>query len=290
MRRAAEFAGYNLAKKNDYYSPLPTESDLIRNVDRWNRPSALTGIEYDTDSFKALLESLIAEYGDELAELPSHDEIVQSGIGLGYAASEAAVLYMMIRSRRPRRYLEVGSGVSTVYAARAAARNADVGYPVELSCVEPFPSRQLRGLPGITLRVDEVQDVDLATFRELAAGDILFIDSSHVVKIDGDVPYLFLEVLPNLQPGVLIHIDDVHFPYNTPYPAEHWVLRQSSYPPIWPKYWTEAMLLQALLCFSDGFRIAMSLPLIRHHDPTYLAEQTPFASPAGSAIWLEKMG
>src|SRR5262249_33139884 len=89
----------------------------------------------------------------------------------------------------------------------------------------------------------QVQNVDLTTFQKLERDDVLFIDSSHVLKIDGDVPFLYLEVLPSLSAGTVVHIHDVPFPYNIPYPPDLWVFQ------VWPVWWNEAMVVQSFLCF-----------------------------------------
>jgi hypothetical protein len=118
---------------------------------------------------------------------------------------------------------------------------------------------------------------------------VLFIDSSHVLKIDGDVPFLYLEVLPRLNRGVVIHIHDVPFPYNVPYPARLWVFGRP-----WPMLWNEAMVVQALLCGNRDFRITMSTPLIRHVDEAFLQQRIPFYETIDqnpntfSSLWLEK--
>jgi hypothetical protein len=91
-----------------------------------------------------------------------------------------------------------------------------------------------------------------------------------VVKIDGDVPHLYLEVVPRLAPGVLVHAHDVHFPYNVPHPAEQYVARRK-----WGWYWTEAMLIQAFLAFNRDFQIVYSAPLLRHQDEDFLRATTP---------------
>ena len=85
----------------------------------------------------------------------------------------------------------------------------------------------------------------MSFFGQLQKDDVLFIDSSHVLKIDGDVPFLYLEVLPTLNVGVVVHIHDVPFPYNIPYPPQLWVFSQE-----WPMLWNEAMVVQAFLSFN----------------------------------------
>jgi hypothetical protein len=95
--------------------------------------------------------------------------------------------------------IEVGSGFSSLIAAEAAAKNRSSA----LICIEPFPREFLRQrFPGLNSLIEKkVEDLDLDFFSQLGPGDILFIDSSHTVKIGGDVNYLFLEKLPRLKPG-----------------------------------------------------------------------------------------
>ena len=135
-----------------------------------------------------------------------------------------------------------------------------------------------------------MQDVPLARFEELEAGDVLFIDSSHALKIDSDVAFLFLEVLPRVKPGVIVHIHDVHFPWNGPYPADTWLFGER-----WPVYWNEAMVVQTFLAFNDSFRVELSTPMVRHHDEAFLtsrfADYTPVADDPNppSSLWLRRV-
>ena len=134
-----------------------------------------------------------------------------------------------------------------------------------------------------------MQSVDASLFQTLQSNDILFIDSSHVLRIDGDVPHLFLEVLLSLGTGVIVHVHDVPFPYNIPYPPELWIFGQK-----WPMFWNEAMVLQAFLCCNSDFEIVLSTPLIRYFDEAFLrrkiatyqsVEENPNAF---SSIWLKR--
>jgi predicted O-methyltransferase YrrM len=287
LQRALEAVGLNVARTKDYYSPLPRVRDLKAHRSRWCRPSAMRGVVYDSARMKACLSALISKYSGELEELPAYGTIMP--YGPGYTDTDGLVLYMMIRESKPRRYVEVGSGMSTYYCSLAAKRNAAEDQPVEITCIEPNPHPELRSLPGIRLREREVQDEDLEVFAALGPRDVLFIDSSHILRLDGDIPFLYLEVLPALAPGVLVHIHDVPFPYNFPFPAETWILSQT-----WPVYWNEAMMLQAFLAFNREFEITMSLPLLRFEDEEFLKrtvpnyqtlEQQPYPC---SSIWLRR--
>jgi len=124
-----------------------------------------------------------------------------------------------------------------------------------------------------------VQTVPVAQFKQLEANDVLFIDSSHVVKIGSDVNYLFLEVLPRLRPGVIVHIHDIFLPNEYP---RAWVLEQC-------RFWTEQYLLQAFLSFNSDFEIVFANSYMgrRHAD---MMKATFPNSPwwGGGSFWMRR--
>ncbi len=203
-------------------------------------------------------------------------------------------LFAMIRKLRPARYFEVGSGLSTYYCSLARKQNREEGTDTKITCIEPYPFAKLNEIEQIELIVKEVQDVPLSAFDSLASGDVLFIDSSHILRLDGDVSYLFLEVLPRLAPGVYIHVHDIPFPYNIPYPPEYWTFLEDPQSLHWPMYWNEAMLLQALLAFSPAFEVVLSVPMIRHFEEDFVRKTLPIYKSVSeekntfSSIWLRR--
>ncbi|MCW2786697.1 MAG: hypothetical protein JWP74_3214 [Marmoricola sp.] len=283
--------GLNIVAKKDYYSTLPVLADIEASRERWDRPSQLAGIEIDFMSLEKNLGILTDNWEDEFREVaPDHAANAAKGFGPGYPAFDARTLYYKIREHKPARYLEVGSGLSTYYASLAAAKNADEGSPMSITCIEPYPYDALRTIDGFDLIEGFVQDVPVERFEELEAGDVLFIDSSHALKIDSDVAYLFLEVLPRIKPGVLVHIHDVHFPYNTPYPADFWLFGER--PPV---YWNEAMVVQAFLAFNTAFEVQLSTPMVRHYDEQFLLDRFPDYTELAedpnppSSLWLQRV-
>jgi len=287
---AMDKCGFVVARKSDYYSPLPSRRRLKSTMARWARPSSLAGIEYDLPEMKTILAELIRSYDQEFMSLPPYEELLQIGFGPGYTHLDARVLYSMLRANKPSRYLEIGSGLSTYYASLAAQRNAAEGYPMEITCIEPYPFEALTTITGIKLIQAEVQDIGLDLFTSLGANDVLFIDSSHAIRLDGDVPFLFLEVLPVLKNGVLIQIHDIPFPYHCPYPPDYWI-----YKAVWPMWWNESILLHALLCGNNAFEIVLSAPLIRFHDEAFLLRLVPGYQTIEeqpntfSSIWLRRV-
>lgn len=283
--------GFNIVKKDDYYSTLPVLAEIEQTRARWDRPSALVGIDLDVPAMTATLTGLASRWDEEFTAVTG-DYLANTtkGFGPGYPQLDARTLYFMLREHKPARYLEIGSGLSTYYASLAAARNADEGSPLQITCVEPYPFDALRTVDNFELVEGFVQDVPLSTFEALEAGDVLFIDSSHALKIDSDVAFLFLEVLPRLKPGVLVHIHDVHFPYNGPYPADTWLFGER-----WPVYWNEAMVVQIFLAHNSAYQVLLSTPMIRHEQEDVLtglfADYVPVAKDGNppSSLWLERV-
>jgi hypothetical protein len=290
VRRLFARLGFNIVKRADYYSTLPVLEEIEPTRSRWDRPSALAGLDVDVAGMKKRLEELAERWEDDYAQFAG-DHLVneQAGFGPGYPQFDARTLYYMLREHKPARYLEVGSGLSTYYATLAGRRNADEGSPLQITCVEPYPFPALSALPGFDLVEGFVQDVPVSRFEQLEDGDVLFIDSSHALKIDSDVAYLFLEVLPRVKPGVFVHIHDVPFPYNVPYPADTWLFGER-----WPVYWNEAMVVQTFLAFNSEFEILLSTPMIRHADEDFLtdrfADYLPVATDPNppSSLWLRR--
>lgn len=283
--------GYNIVKKADYYSVLPVLSEIEATRERWEKPSALTGVDIDVAVLEKNLGTLADSWEEEFCrETGDYIANTRRGFGPGYPQFDARTLYYMLREHKPKRYLEVGSGLSTYYTSLAAKKNAEEGSPLQITCIEPYPFDTLRTIEGFELVEGFVQDVPLERFEELEAGDVLFIDSSHALKIDSDVAFLFMEALPRVKPGVIVHIHDIHFPYNHPFPADYWLFGER-----WPVYWQEVMLVQAFLAFNDSFEVLLSTPMVRHHDEDFLINRFENYQPLSqdlnppSSLWLKRI-
>ncbi|MGH7802764.1 MAG: class I SAM-dependent methyltransferase [Candidatus Binatia bacterium] len=145
---------------------------------------------------------------------------------------DAAALYSILRWKAPRRYLEIGSGVSTTFVRRAIR---DGKLATRITSIDPSPRREIDALCDEVVR-RPLEEVPLETFDSLEPGDVLFVDSSHHAFMNSDVTVVFLEVLPRLRPGLLVQIHDVFLPYD--YPAAAW-------PTL--RFYSEQYLLAAML-------------------------------------------
>lgn len=189
---------------------------------------------------------------------------------------DAAAAYALVRHCCPRRIVEVGSGHSTRFLARAIA---DGGLSTALTAIDPAPRADLTGLPVHLLR-QPVQQVDPAIFSPLRAGDMLVIDSSHVLMPGTDVDLLLNRVLPSLPPGVLVHVHDVFLP--------------DGYPRAWRWRGYNEQLAVAALIQGGGWRLVWS----SHHVITRMtarlrghvaSELDCPADAVESSLWLEKL-
>lgn len=234
---------------NFSYNPIPDTGRLARKPGLWDSPSELVGLEMNVEGQLALLRSVFPLYAAECA-FPDRETALPYDYHAAngrFGVLSASVLHCLIRHFVPQRIVEVGSGWSTLVAARACRMNQEQGKNSELIVVDPYPGLIIRqGFPGLArLFEQKVEDTALDFFSRLQDRDILFIDTNHVVKTGGDVNFLFLEVLPRLSPGVLVHVHDIFFPFD--YPKEFVVERMNFY--------SEQYLLQAFLSYNRAFAV-----------------------------------
>lgn len=162
--------------------------------------------------------------------------------GVPYCAFDALALYTMIAEKRPKRYLEIGSGITTCWA-HLAKKNA--GLTMQIISIDPEPRAHIDGICNRIIR-DGLETCDPSIVDELEAGDILFFDGSHRSFMNSDVTVFFIDFLPRLKPGVLVHIHDINLPYDYPEWAKPW-------------YWNEQYML-AVYMMGNKARIDPVLP------------------------------
>jgi predicted O-methyltransferase YrrM len=241
--------GYHVTPVH-FFEPIPDTRNFPEGF--WGKQTGLPGVDLDDAAFLSLLSTFESHYRREYETFPkkptpsNRDFYLENGfLGPG----DAEVLYSMIRHFRPKRILEIGSGYTTLLMARALAENRreDNSRAANLLCIDPYPKDFVsQGGPDLAELVRKpLEEIPLETFESLGENDILFIDSTHVVRIGGDVTVLFLEILPRLAPGVLVHVHDIFLPEEYP---EAWVKGLG-------RYWNEQYLLQAFLVFNSGFRV-----------------------------------
>lgn len=250
-----------------YYEPQfdyrPTHKPLSQD-----RP--LPGIDWNIAEQVRLLATF--SFSQELADIPKEkgntlDFYMNNG---GFESGDAEYWYQLIRSIRPRRIFEVGSGNSTLMAIKAIRRNSEQepSYKCKHVCIEPYEMPWLEET-GVSVIRKKIEDVELSLFSELEENDILFIDSSHIIKPQGDVLCEYLELLPTLNLGVIVHVHDIFSPKN--YPKE-WVEDMV-------RFWNEQYMLEAFLSDNRSWKIIGALNFLHHNYYEQLKSVAPFLTP-----------
>lgn len=241
-REVCDRLGYQV-RSTHYYEPTYREIDLPSETDK---PRSLPGLDLREAAQLALLAR--CEFGAELTRIPrTKTAAVEYAYNNGsFEHGDAEMLYNIIRLHRPQRIIEIGSGQSTLMArlAIAANRSDDPSYRCEHLCIEPYEAPWLEQV-GVRVLRQRVEQVDLTLFDELQRNDILFIDSSHVIRPFGDVLFEFQEIVPRLADGVMVHVHDIFTPRDYP---DSWLRSER-------KLWNEQYLLESFLAFNNEFHV-----------------------------------
>jgi hypothetical protein len=272
------------ALRGHFDSPVPSIKEIKRREAQiWGEPPrTIEGIDLREDAQLALLETL-AQYSAQWV-FEAHEKaplrFYYENRFFGY--SDGILLFSMLRHLRPRKLIEVGSGFSSALILDTNDHYLDGA--LDCTFIDPYPRRLFSVMTERDHRQAKVlqkpvQEVDVALFEQLDAGDVLFIDSSHVCKTDSDVNYLYFHVLPRLRTGVYIHIHDIPYPFEYP---KDWVFNGRA--------WNEAYLLRAFLQYNSAFEIVIQNHFLYLFHLERLKQAMPLCTrgDAGS-IWLKKV-
>ena len=268
-----------------YYSPIADIREVRSRHDAiFAVPRSVAGIDLRVSEQL----DLAVELGELIEGHPFGDEpagALRYGFSnpfFGYG--DALVLYGMLRKLRPARYVEIGSGWSSALALDLI----DLELRGTTSCtfIEPYPDRLhslLRDEDGqrsdVDIIAEPIANLDTSIFAELSAGDVLFIDSTHVSRVGSDVNSLYFEVLPSLPAGVHVHVHDIFFPFEY---IPEWVYEGRG--------WNEAYLLRAYLINNPKIRVTwFNDYLAKMHRPQITEHIPLWDRNTGGSIWLETL-
>jgi predicted O-methyltransferase YrrM len=266
-----------------YYSPIPsleeiklTEKQIFDNI-----PRDLPGINLNESAQLGLFHQLLQYYH----ELPFSDH-KKEGLRYffenpAYSYSDAIFLYCMIRYSQPKKIIEVGSGYSSCLTLDVN----ELYFHGKISCtfIEPYPDLLLSLIKDsdkekIEIIPSKLQDVELEKFSELAAGDILFIDSTHVSKFNSDINYILFKLLPYINSGVYIHFHDIFYPFEYP---KAWMYEGRA--------WNEDYILRAFLSYNKDFKIVLFNTYLEHfYKDMFVAEMPLCMKNIGGSLWIQK--
>ncbi len=270
------------APPGDVLSPIPERRQVkLREQEIYAVPREMPGLDFNEQGQLRLFDQLHHFYNEQPFTAGQTADRRYWFENPAYSYSDAILLYCMVRHLRPRRIVEVGAGYSS--AAILDTNELFFAHSIDCTFIEPQP-QLLRSLlkagdaERITLLEKPLQEVGSSVFEQLGANDILFIDSSHVAKIDSDVNHIFFRILPALASGVFIHFHDIFYPFE--YPLD-WVYEGRA--------WNEAYLLRAFLQYNQQFEIQLFNTFIDcFHKEKYFRDMPLAQKNTGGSIWLKK--
>lgn len=269
-----ESRGYHITPVH-FYSPIPDTRNLI---EKDYQVSVFPELEMSAESQRKLLKEYFSRFSQEYDAIPDKQTDSKAFYldNDAFVGTDPYIYYCMIRHFQPKTIIEVGSGHSTVLGAQASKVNESTRY----ICIDPWPRDFIsQGITGVEFIQRKVEDLELEMFLQLKENDILFVDSSHVTRVGGDVNFIILEVVPRLAKGVIIHFHDIFLPDN--YPKE-WIDEMH-------RFWTEQYLLQAYLANNCHIEILFANHFISKKFTEDLRATFPKALKiGGGSFWIRK--
>ncbi len=254
--------------------------DKLAKIGHWARPRCTEGLQFQEEKYLQFLKDVCSPYKGEYLLFPR--KAPSDGEGFFFKNNwfetiDAEVLYCVIRHFQPSHVVEVGSGFSTRLMRKAIQ---DGNIQTKLISIDPQPRVDIRPyadeiIPSVVQEVDPLKIAD-----RVGSDGLLFIDSSHTIVTGGDVPFLYLDLLPKLKKGALIQIHDVFLPFDY---RQEWVREGRG--------WTEQYLLQAFLWDNSFFEIIWPARYMWEYQRSELLATIPSESPENipSSFWLRKV-
>lgn len=267
-----------------YYSPIISIDNIKEREDNiWNKfeTDGIEGINLNTQSQIELIKRNLSKFYNEMLFKSDKQENVRYYFENDfYSYTDGIILYSMIRHFKPKRIIEIGSGFSS--AVMLDTNEFHFNNEINLTFIEPYPDRLKSLMSENDKKQNKIIEIDsqlveLGYFDKLEAGDILFIDSTHVSKTGSDVNYILFEILPRLRKGVLIHFHDIFYPFE--YPKE-WVFQGRN--------WNEDYILRAFLLYNNKFEILLFSDYIHKHHKEAFADMPLTYKNYGGNMWIVK--
>lgn len=264
-----------------YYSPIPSEEDVLAYVKSRKFNSELVGIELNEQSQHELLNEYVSFYKDltfPKKQTPGRRYYYDNR---WFSYSDAIFLYSFLRKYKPKRIIEIGSGFSS--AVMLDTIDSFYSQRPNITFIEPYPDRLISlfregDRQQVRLIDKKIQEVPSEIFLALESGDFLFIDSSHVVKCGSDLHLLLFEILPHLQPGVFVHFHDVFYPFDYP---THWLTDG--------RYWNENYFLRAFLSYNSEWSVKFFNTYVHYMFGDLIKEKLPLcAKNQGSSLYIQR--
>lgn len=271
--------GYYVAKPH-FYNPIPDKKYLLENDGYWKYPYPMYGVEFYDNEQISLCEQ-ISQFAPEINHLP--EDIFNPEKNRSFLDMDLEFLYCMILFVKPKRYIEIGAGFTSLIAIQALQRNRGEGFQCHHTIIEPYPvSYFLESFKKADRFFKKpVQEISADLFKDLSVNDILFIDTSHVAKYGSDVNYLYFHLVPLVGHGSYIHMHDIFIPMDY---CAGWIFDHD-------KYWNEQYIVMAFLMYNKEYKIRIAAQYLSRKYRDKLNNLFPRFLPSFSpgSLWLQRI-
>ena len=277
-----KLASQEFVSPGHFYSAVPSIEERLAFCDNEEiECRSLDGISLNVE--KQI--DLLFEFSKHCNECPfpdkRTDEFRYHFINEAYSYSDALILYSMIRHYRPKRIIEIGSGFSS--CVMLDTNQLYFNGEIDIKFIEPYPDRLLKLIKDADRKClfadNKLQNVDVRIFENLEENDILFIDSTHVTKLNSDVNKIIFKILPLLKKGVIVHFHDIFWPFEYP---KHWIREGRA--------WNEAYILHAFLKYNNNYEIMFFYDYLHKYHNEIIKEKLPLCLKGpGCNLWIKKV-
>lgn len=282
-RENFEFKKNSCFPAGHYYSPIISLDDIQnREQTIWAKGNTdgIVGIDLRMNEQIKLIDQLSEYYPEIPFKAKKQGNLRYQFENDFYRYTDGIILYSLMRHIKPKRIIEIGSGFSS--AVMLDTNELFFDNCIHLTFIEPYTERLYSLLTEVdkkqtTLIETDVQSVSKEVFEKLQAGDILFIDSTHIVKTGSDVNYILFEILPSIPSGVYIHFHDIFYPFEYP---KNWVLEGRN--------WNEVYFLKAFLMYNSEFEITLFSDYIHLHHKDAFKKMPLSYKETGGSLWMMK--
>jgi predicted O-methyltransferase YrrM len=278
----AQLSAQGVFPAGNYSSPIPSRDDLARKINRESAPAPLVDVDLRRDEQLKLLRTFAQHYRELPFEEATRSDCRYHFQQNWFCHTDAIILYSFIRHFDPKRIIEIGSGYSSAVMLDTLDRFPN--HNLSVTFVEPYPDR-LKSLidvdanPRTKLFASTVQDVDREVFESLKPGDLLFVDSSHVMKYGSDLQMILFEILPTLEVGTHVHFHDIFYPFE--YPSDWMTIGV---------FWNECYLLRAFLAYNAAWQITFFNHYANLEFADYIEENMPLCRKNfGGSLYIQRI-
>lgn len=267
------------ANPGHFYSPIVDPDDSLVQRALTGQPAG--SLPFSASTVLEWLERIVAHYETQPFPVERTEGRRFWLENPGFSYSDAITLQALVRELRPSRYIEVGSGYSS---CAVMDLNDLLGGGIDATFIDPNPETLLNLLEGddpyrSRIKRHRLQEVPLETFTALAENDVLFLDTSHVAKTASDVNDYLFRIFPALQPGVVVHVHDIFYPFEY---LSQWVRD-------FKRSWNEIYFLRAFLTANPDWEVLFFNDWVYRVHPELIADRMPLClRNRGGSLWMRK--